>query len=384
MSSGSLLQPQLSYQPAGMGGGLPGHPGSRSYSEWVLLPPGEPAYEDIEAIWESKWFGPEELSFLPQDLEQGLQRDSCQRETKGLQSAYRRQPRSFSRNVDTPSGSQTPSAWHYFSPVQGSILQQDQQQQQQQQQQLPPVSTPCLPKGLSTMQGISNLRDSGLPFVDDHRASTSLPTPIACTQSSDVTTPSGIIQGARAISDGDGTGSADMRAVEEDGSSSAAPSAAKHAATVGTWANRQTRLHGGQGLHTGGPQGPLHALGGGTPHVLAPIMEGNPPGAIAKAATPPGQNVADVSKLSLQHLQQQQLQQHEQGGDSCQLQGDGRRDSMDSDAEAGAAWKWRFARRWHIEQTRPADPDGASPDKTEEAIAFLNAGGGAGWNMQVS
>uniref|UniRef100_A0A7S3QP91 Uncharacterized protein n=1 Tax=Dunaliella tertiolecta TaxID=3047 RepID=A0A7S3QP91_DUNTE len=377
MSSGSLLQPQLSYQPADLGG-----VNAQGSNEWVLLPPGEPAYEDIEAIWESKWFGPEELSFLPQAPEQGQQGEFYKRDANGLQSAYckRRQPHSFynfSRHISTPSGSQTPSAWHCFSPVQGNQLL---QQHQQQHQQLPPVSTPRFPKGLSTMQGISNLRDSGLPF-DDHRASTSLPTPIACTPSSDVATPSGIVQGARAISDGDGTGSADMRAVEED-ASSMGPNA-KHA--VGTWAHRQTRLHGGQCLHSSGPHSNLHGVGGGAPHVLAPILEGKPPGAIAMAATPPGQNVADISKLSLQQLQQQQLQlqQHEQRGDSNQLQGDSRRDSVDSDAEAGAAWKWRFARRWHIEQTRPADPDGASPDKTEEAIAFLNAGGGAGWNMQV-
>eukprot|EP00967_Tisochrysis_lutea_P068327 scaffold89502_cov21-Tisochrysis_lutea.AAC.1 len=109
----------------------------------------------------------------------------------------------------------------------------------------------------------------------------------------------------------------------------------------------QTRLHGGQCLHSSGPHSNLHGVGGGAPHVLAPILEGKPPGAIAMAATPPGQNVADISKLSLQQLQQQQLQlqQHEQRGDSNQLQGDSRRDSVDSDAEAGAAWKWRFARR---------------------------------------
>ena len=39
--------------------------------------------------------------------------------------------------------------------------------------------------------------------------------------------------------------------------------------------------------------------------------------------------------------------------------------------------------RWHMEQTRPADPNSSSVDKTDEAIAFLHAGGGAGWNMQV-
>eukprot|EP00967_Tisochrysis_lutea_P054739 scaffold68567_cov15-Tisochrysis_lutea.AAC.2 len=49
MSSGSLLQPQLSYQPADLGG-----VNAQGSNEWVLLPPGEPAYEDIEAIWESK------------------------------------------------------------------------------------------------------------------------------------------------------------------------------------------------------------------------------------------------------------------------------------------------------------------------------------------
>lgn len=65
------------------------------------------------------------------------------------------------------------------------------------------------------------------------------------------------------------------------------------------------------------------------------------------------------------------------------------RRSSESDgdpAAEAAAWRWRFARRWHQEQTRAMDPEnaaGGSPDKTEEALAYLQAGGGAGWNMQV-
>ena len=38
-----------------------------------------------------------------------------------------------------------------------------------------------------------------------------------------------------------------------------------------------------------------------------------------------------------------------------------------------AAWRWRFARRWHAEQVREIDPeeDTTADDKTEEALQFL-------------
>lgn len=56
------------------------------------------------------------------------------------------------------------------------------------------------------------------------------------------------------------------------------------------------------------------------------------------------------------------------------------------DAAMHAAWRWRFTRRWHAEQQRTAaeDAGAASPDKIDEAMAYLAAGGGQGWNMQVA
>lgn len=54
----------------------------------------------------------------------------------------------------------------------------------------------------------------------------------------------------------------------------------------------------------------------------------------------------------------------------------------EDDAQA-AAWRWRFARKWHAEQQRVIDPENAScSDKVEDALQFLQAGGGAGWNLQ--
>ncbi|KAL6758339.1 hypothetical protein V8C86DRAFT_2600051 [Haematococcus lacustris] len=56
-----------------------------------------------------------------------------------------------------------------------------------------------------------------------------------------------------------------------------------------------------------------------------------------------------------------------------------------SDKATDAAWRWRFARKWHAEQQRclEADGTGSCHDKTEDALQFLHAGGGAGWHMQV-
>eukprot|EP00195_Chlamydomonas_chlamydogama_P003391 CAMPEP_0202914298 /NCGR_PEP_ID=MMETSP1392-20130828/62740_1 /ASSEMBLY_ACC=CAM_ASM_000868 /TAXON_ID=225041 /ORGANISM="Chlamydomonas chlamydogama, Strain SAG 11-48b" /LENGTH=503 /DNA_ID=CAMNT_0049605899 /DNA_START=304 /DNA_END=1814 /DNA_ORIENTATION=- len=68
-----------------------------------------------------------------------------------------------------------------------------------------------------------------------------------------------------------------------------------------------------------------------------------------------------------------------------QPNGKGADHDIDGDAAQDAAWRWRFARRWHAEQTRPIDPQNASVgDTMEEALQFLTAGGGTGWNMQLN
>lgn len=45
------------------------------------------------------------------------------------------------------------------------------------------------------------------------------------------------------------------------------------------------------------------------------------------------------------------------------------------DAAMEAAWRWRFTRRWHAEQQRAMDGQPCSPDKHDEALAYLQAGG---------
>ncbi len=107
---------------------------------------------------------------------------------------------------------------------------------------------------------------------------------------------------------------------------------------------------------------------------------------------PPSDAGQVVAVVQQQGPGQQQHQQPQAGGgkgeaaEAAQRPAGGSDSGMDAAVEA--AWRWRFARRWHAEQARAgAAPEGGdaqgSPDKTEEALAYLKAGGGAGWNMQV-
>ncbi|GAX73918.1 hypothetical protein CEUSTIGMA_g1368.t1 [Chlamydomonas eustigma] len=59
-------------------------------------------------------------------------------------------------------------------------------------------------------------------------------------------------------------------------------------------------------------------------------------------------------------------------------------EAVDDDQVAGAAWRWRFARKWHAEQTREIDPEDDQGDVTDEALHLLQAGGAQGWNMQMN
>lgn len=139
---------------------------------------------------------------------------------------------------------------------------------------------------------------------------------------------------------------------------------------LGTWCTRQVRL-----------LGPIEETNN---HHSSHGHSHSQPGAIAAAGGAPGPMRATHSQENLQEQQaaaQQRLEQQQQA-----LQEAGRRVSeAGSDGATEAAWRWRFARRWHAEQQRAMDPDqaGSLVDKTEEALQFLNAGGGAGWNMQV-
>ena len=123
---------------------------------------------------------------------------------------------------------------------------------------------------------------------------------------------------------------------------------------LGTWANRQIRL--------------------------AKEPDGTP-SAAAAAPRPRGGSVEETTPGSLitQGLRQQQAERQVlEAAAASQLNGN-------DDQVVDAAWRWRFARRWHAEQTREVDPaeDATSGDKTEEALQFLRAGGGNGWNMQL-
>ena len=148
---------------------------------------------------------------------------------------------------------------------------------------------------------------------------------------------------------------------------------------LGTWATRQTRLD-QKGLPLPGTavragerdkrQEPAEAADG-QPGEANSINNGSEAGRCVSGEvdeTMPG-------SLITRGLREQQAARQREA--AAKVHGD--------DEVADAAWRWRFARRWHAEQVREVDPadETGDGDKTEEALQFLKAGGGNGWNMQV-
>eukprot|EP00798_Chlamydomonas_sp_ICE-L_P021729 gene21729-28750_t len=128
---------------------------------------------------------------------------------------------------------------------------------------------------------------------------------------------------------------------------------------MGTWSKRQVRLLSLETVDEGGT-------------MLADAQEDDDD-------DQPLPSLASAGTLVSQALQlhQQQLEEAEakagNGGDPSH------------EEVRDAAWRWRFQRRWHAEQNRALDTEQSSlpKDKTEDALQYLCAGAGAGWNMQV-
>jgi len=145
-------------------------------------------------------------------------------------------------------------------------------------------------------------------------------------------------------------------------------------AVLGTWVHRQFRML--------------------DPIEEKPVQSKSQPGSIANAAANPidGHMRQVHSTQDVAQAEAQQAQAEAQQAQAMLIAGGqqpdaaGRMSEGGSDTAAEAAWRWRFARRWHAEQTRMQDPDaaGSCNDKTEDALQYLQAGGGAGWNMQVN
>eukprot|EP00798_Chlamydomonas_sp_ICE-L_P025457 gene25457-11116_t len=110
---------------------------------------------------------------------------------------------------------------------------------------------------------------------------------------------------------------------------------------LGTWTNRQTRL-----LSTVLESGGSGRTGSGACSAEDPPGEDTDPPAAAEV--PPSAGTLVAQALLLHHQQMKEARE-------------AKRNKEGDDEMQDAAWRWRFAKRWHAEQLRPIDANASMP-----------------------